>query len=208
VKDWTTPALVVLILIAGFVAVRSISANAELRAAAEVAQAEAEAFEAVVDSALAVVDSMAAETKRLEAETARIRTESDQAIASLRGRMTVLARERALGSGELRLALPDSLQALFDEHELIHAAELSAAELVIEQKDRQLKASDALNATLRTQITGLIEALDVQIKRGDKWELSSMKWEAAASPGFFANLLGDVPKYLIGAGVGAILVSR
>ena len=207
-KNYTTPALIAVVLIAGFVAVRSIGATAAARAVAEVAKADAKAFQATADAALALADSLGLETARLEAETARIRAESDEAIERLRRRMRELVVRRTIVGDSLRLVLPDSLQALFAEHEQIHAAELAAAEHVIGQTNRKLRASDALVVTLRLENVGLGEALAVQLERGDKWKLSSDKFETALKGSWLGNLLGDVPKYLTGAAVGAILVSR
>ena len=207
-KDYTIPVLIAVILIAGFVAVRSIGATAAARAVAGVAKADAKAFQATADAALALADSLGLETTRLEAETARVRAESDEAVERLRGRMRELVVRRTIVADSLRLVLPDSLQALFAEHEQIHAAELAAAEHVIGQTNRKLRAADVLAVTHRAQIGGLEAALIAQTERGDRWKLSSDKFEQALKGSWFGNLLGDVPKYLTGAAVGAILVSR
>ncbi len=106
------------------------------------------------------------------------------------------------------MALPDSLQALFNEHEQIHAAELAAAEHVIEQTNRSLRAADALIVTLRTENVGLGSALAVQIELADKWEISSNAFETALNgKGFLLNLVGDLPKIAGYVGIGFVLAS-
>ncbi len=214
--------LIAVVLIAGFVAVRQVGATAAAKALAREAKADAIAWQAhgdsiqeLADSLQAANDILAEETARQRQAVARIKAESDSILGVLQEQRRTIRNALTLSAANFRKALPAHLVPLFDEHERLHIAELSASEHETAQVQRKLDASEAFILTQSLRIMGLVtsDSLNAEGWANEEiqsalWKESSDKWEAAASPGFFGKLLGDVPKYLTGAVAGILLVGR
>lgn len=219
-KDWTTPVLIGVVLIAGFVAVRSISANAVLRAEAKMAKADAVAWQAHGDSMEVVADSLRLVNSALEEETERqrvavdrIKAESDSILGVLAEERRTVRTARIVSASNFRQALPLDLIPLFDEHEQIHAAELAASEHETGQVQRKFRASEAFVVTQDARIAGLLISDSTNAAgwanervQSALWKESSDRHEAALNGSWFGNLSGGVTKIAVGVVIGAVLV--
>ena len=203
------------VLLAGFV-YEKLNASA-LKVEAEAARDSALAFEAhgdslqvIADSLLAVNVELAEETEAQKALTDSIQADADREIERARQEASRARVARIASAQNFRDILPVQFLPQFDEHEKLHAAELTASEHEIEQVKIQLTAAQAFNATLLTELVAVKQARD-QYKTGWEseviqsalWKESSDKFETALEGrGFLLDLLGDLPQIVVAVAVG------
>ena len=202
---WLTPALVLLAVAMGIGLVRQIRATAVERERAQVAETAAKVHKAVSEASLARSDSLEAYMAAQSAETERIREDADREIEESDAAADSLQADLDAAIDSLRTALPDSLRPAFVEMESLYDARLAAAEVVIVQQKRKLRAADALDVTRVTRIAGLVVALEDKTTESDAWLEAFERQKDAGSTSFFEGIGRNLPGYVLAAATGLIV---